>query len=300
MASYRIMTFDGGGIRGALTANLLKRLNARFPELIEKTDLFAGTSTGSFIALGLASGLTPEDLVDLYSEEKGQFIFTPEHLNLLRPKYNNKHLRAVLYSVFSANLQLKDLKHNVLIPSFRVTGPGAEPWSPVFFNNFPGSATMNELVVDVALASSAAPTYFPSYRNFIDGGVVANNPSTAAVAIAVDKQAGRQNLNDIHLLSIGTGFNSYRITADTTEWGVLQWMLHPSPPSPLITVLTDGVVEADARFSSQLLAGRYFRLNPALPRPVPLDDYKQIPYLVNLAENFDLGPAIDWINDNWF
>ncbi|HHY94205.1 MAG TPA: hypothetical protein GX513_04225 [Firmicutes bacterium] len=76
MATYRIISFDGGGVRGALSITLLKRLQQQVPELVEKTDLFAGTSTGSFIALGLAHGLPVTDIAGLYSEEKAEFIFS--------------------------------------------------------------------------------------------------------------------------------------------------------------------------------------------------------------------------------
>lgn len=301
MAKYRIMTFDGGGIRGALTATLLKRLQEQFPDLIAMADLFAGTSTGSFIALGLASGKTPEDLVELYSEANGKFIFTPRHINLLRPKYDNIHLMRLLSSVFPPSLRLKDLKTKVLIPSFKVNDPVTGNWTPVFFSNFANSTTGDEDVIDAALSSSAAPTYFPSYQQHIDGGVIANNPSLAAIAAAVDEKAGQQSLDEIILLSIGTGFNAVQITADTSQWGILQWAVDPSPPPelPLQEILFDGTIEVDSIFSFQLLNNRFFRLNPVLTENVALDDYKEIPTLVQVAQEYDLGPAIDWINQYW-
>jgi len=85
MARFRIMTFDGGGVKGALTVVLLKRLLQVFPQLVSTTDFLAGTSTGSFIALGLANGIGSEQLVNLYSEENAKFIFTPLISKYLRP-----------------------------------------------------------------------------------------------------------------------------------------------------------------------------------------------------------------------
>lgn len=300
MDKYRIMTFDGGGIRGALTVELLKRLNIHFPRLIKKTNLFAGTSTGSFIALGLAYGLSPEDLLELYSEKNSKFIFSPKHLDLLRPKYDNERLKKILGLVFPKNLRIGDLKHYVLVPSFRVIDKNLGNWSPILYNNFPNSETLDEYVIDVALSSSAAPIYFPSYQNHIDGGVFANNPSTAAIAIAKDKEGGKQNLDNIYLLSIGTGYNSHKIMADIRKWGAVEWVLYPNPPLPIISILFEGVVEADTLFSSQLLGEQCFRLNPLLPQSIPLDGYTKIPELITLAENFDLGQTIDWIKCNWF
>ncbi len=298
MAKFRIMTFDGGGIRGALTARLLKRLEAIFPDLIKSTHFFAGTSTGSFIALGLAAGAPPGKLTELYTKENGEYIFKPRYLELFRPKYDNDHLKKLLCSLFSCTLKLKDLEKKVLVPSFRVSGP--LDWNAIFFNNFPNSDTLEEMVIDVALASSAAPVYFPSYRSHIDGGVVANNPSTAAIALASDVLAGNQKFDHIYLLSFGTGFCPLKIDADTAGWGALEWVLYSDPPLPLLSLMFDGLVEADARFSSQLLGPRYYRVNPLLPKPIALDDYQKIPELISLAKDVNLRPLIHWIEHNWF
>lgn len=297
------MTFDGGGIRGVITATLLKRLNDVLPEFINMTKLFAGTSTGSLIALGLAYGLSPEELVDLYTHH-GEYIFTPSDLEFYRPKYNNEHLKEVLSSVFPQNLCLSDLSHKVLVPSFRITGSYSNPyWSPVFYNNLPGSAYMNELVIDVALASSAAPIYFPSYNNHIDGGIIANNPSTAAIATARGDQENIETLDNMFLLSIGTGKSLHKITTDTTKWGALQWAFYPDPPFPLLNILFDGSIEADEYYSFQLLREQYYRINIEIPKeiePVPLDAYSKIPDLISLTKDFDLETSIEWIIDNWF
>ena len=300
MAKFRIVTFDGGGIRGALTASLVKRINDLFPDFIKKADMFAGTSTGAFIALGLASGLKPEALVDLYSVKNGRYIFNPRYCDLYRPKYDNYHLKKLLKEVFGTELKIKDLDRYVLVPSFRVNGHGSTLfWSPVIFNNFMGAGITDASVIDVALSSSAAPTYFPSYKNRIDGGVIANNPSMAAIAAATDRYLGGQSIENIYLMSIGTGFNRYKINYNTARWGKMQWLLSPTPPAPIITVITDGVSDAYALFTHQMLGYRYKRLNPALPKPIGLDNYNKIPMLVELAHNYDLGPTIAWLQNNW-
>ncbi|MHB1651529.1 MAG: patatin-like phospholipase family protein [Desulfitobacteriaceae bacterium] len=300
MSKYRIMTFDGGGIRGAFTAILVKRLRDRFPDLLQATDLFAGTSTGSFIALGLAYGLEPENLVELYSEENSKFIFSSEHWELFRPKYDNKQLQETLARVFPASLRLRDLaRHKVLVPSFAVIGPHGGSWQPFFYHNYPGSETEDIRVIDVALASSAAPVYFPSHNEQIDGGVFANNPGTAAIAIARDQHGGDQELDDVFLLSLGTGFSPHRIKADTSHWGAFKWVLYPHPSFPILSILFDGVVEADAYYGAQLLREQYFRLNPLLPQPMALDDYRKIPELINIAEKVDLTAVFTWIEQNW-
>ena len=73
--TYRILSCDGGGIRGVITAKLLQALD---PSVIKNIDLFAGTSTGSIIALGLASGVPIDTIVELYSSQKScSKIFQP-------------------------------------------------------------------------------------------------------------------------------------------------------------------------------------------------------------------------------
>ncbi|MGI6225014.1 MAG: patatin-like phospholipase family protein [Peptococcales bacterium] len=299
MGKYRIMSFDGGGIRGALTATLLKRLEQEYPQLIKEVNLFAGTSTGSFIALGLAYGLSITDISDLYSVENARSIFSPGGLGLFRPKYSNVRLREILEEYFPKDLRLQDLKKSVVIPSFKVIGKNKGQWSPVFFNNFPDSNTRNVRVIDAALASSAAPSYFPSYLTHVDGGLIANNPCMAAISIASDPYYANKVCNDICLLSIGTGYSPNKITADTTRWGLIQWIFNSTPPIPLQTIMFDGAVEADSYFSYQILKDRFYRLNPELKSPIGLGDYQQIPYLVSLGEKYNLEDIMKWLNRCW-
>ncbi|MBZ4655410.1 MAG: hypothetical protein JG781_2769 [Peptococcaceae bacterium] len=300
MHKYRIITFDGGGVRTALTITLLKRLHAQFPELIDKAQLLAGTSTGSLLALALAYGKSPEELMELFSEKNWEFIFTPKFMDAFKPKYSNEHLTELLLSVFPADLRLRDLPKLVLVPSYLLRGSDLGPWSPVFYHNFPNSPYSDELVINVALSGSASPIYFPSYQNHIDGGIITNTPSTAAIAFAHDKQGANQELDNIFLLSLGSGYCPTNIIDDTTKWGAIDWVLNPLIPFPLINLLYDGGVEADVYFSSRLLNNQYYRLNPPLSESIPLDAYAKIPDLISLAQDLDLTSASTWIKYNWF
>lgn len=292
------MTFDGGGVRGALTAALLTRLEEKFPALLEGVGLFAGTSTGSIIALALAYGVQPLALEKLYLQE-GPAIFSPRHWGLCQPKYEAQGLRAALEQLFPAELRLEDLAARVLVPAFRLNDELAGGWAPVFFNNFESSETRQMAVLDVALASCAAPFYFPSHNGCIDGGVVAGNPSTVAIAEAIHEERGRQHLEELCLLSLGTGVNPQKITSDTSRWGILAWILHHPPAFPLLEILLGGVVEADDYMSAQLLRERYFRLNPRLPEPVGLDEARKIPQLVEIGRREDVSAALRWVQTIW-
>ncbi|MCM3905130.1 MAG: patatin-like phospholipase family protein [Pyrinomonadaceae bacterium] len=302
MARYRIMTFDGGGVRGALMAILVKRLVDRFPNLLDQVDLFAGTSTGSVVALTLASGLTADTLVNFYSIENLRSVFSPARFRLFRPKYGNANFKSLLESHFPGSPRLGDLKkHKLLATSFKLDERWQHDWSPVFSHNFPGSHHLEDLVVDVALRSAAAPTFFPSHQGHVDGGMMANNPSTAAIALAMGHHQPRPALEDICLLSVGTGLTPTMISLNTQGWGVVQWMLNPfrSPAAPLLNILFEGVVEADTMMSGYLLRSRYCRLNPPLPRQTALDDWKAIEELIQTANDYDLQPTFDWIASHW-
>jgi patatin-like phospholipase/acyl hydrolase len=282
-------------------ATLVKRLVDQFPNLLDQVDLFAGTSTGSVVALTLASGKNASTLVDFYSIENLRSAFSPSHLNIFRPKYSNAHFKNLLETHFPGNPRLRDLEHKLLAPSFQLDDPKRKDWRPVFFHNFPDSHHLDDLVVDVALRSAAAPTIFPSHQGFIDGGMMANNPSTAAIAYALGHAQPRPALEDLWVLSVGTGLSPSIITQNTQSWGVVQWMLNPfrSPSEPLLNVLFDGVVEADAIMSRHMVRPHYWRLNPPLAQATSLDNWKAIPQLIKTAEEFDLKPTFEWIAKEW-
>ncbi|WP_099187830.1 patatin-like phospholipase family protein [Tepidibacter mesophilus] len=297
---YRIMAFDGGGIRGVLSATILQRLEKENPKLIKSTDLFAGTSTGCFIALGLAYGLSVKEILNIYSMVNCKYIFSPKYNELFRPKYNNKHLKEVLMSVFPKNLKLKDLKKKVLIPSFEVISKDNGSWKPMFYTNFEGMGTDTEYVIDAALYSSAAPVYFPSYKRHIDGGIIANNPSLASICVSKNVNGANKKLEDMRILSIGTGFNHKDVKGDTRKWGAIEWGLNQNPPYPLLSILFDGNMDADSYYSRELLRDNFLRVNPQISKVVDLDDYKEIPYLINVANSCDIKFVNDWINNKWF
>jgi patatin-like phospholipase/acyl hydrolase len=168
---YRILSIDGGGVRGALAARILARLEAAVPDLIGQTALLAGTSTGAIIALGLANGLTPSELVDLYRQNSGQ-IFHASLLHdfgdlwgLIGAKYSGKDRWQGLYPTFGET-RLGQLTKKVLVAAFDLGGKpdsnGVQQWRARFFHNFDGpTSSANEKAMDVIMRSSAAPTYFP-------------------------------------------------------------------------------------------------------------------------------------------
>jgi patatin-like phospholipase/acyl hydrolase len=304
MSRYRILSLDGGGIRGVLTVTLLERLEAAQPGFLAATELFAGVSTGAILALGLAAGLSPSMARELY-ELKGDQVFADSLLDdildlgrLRGAEYSNVGLKRELTAQFG-DMTLGDLPKRVLVVSFdldnEATSPGAlRTWKPKFFHNFPGSGSdAGERVVDVAMRSAAAPTYFPVYQGYVDGGVVANNPSMCALAQALDGQTGGQQLSDIALLSVGTGRNRKYLTAEASDWGLAQWA------RSLIDIMIEGGTGVGDYQCARLLGPRYRRLNPILPEPIRLDDLAQIPVIKQLAVQTDQAETLDWLRTHY-
>ncbi len=309
MANFRILSCDGGGIRGVLSAVLLNRLSTEYPALLKDRPgtitMFAGTSTGGILALGLAAGLSPAQIRDLYVTNGGLIFDSSwtrdvvEIGGLSGSKYDNANLKQILRETFGAK-KLKDLQPRVLIASFSLdnqsTDPSQRTWSPKFFHNFTGADSDGEsLLVDVAMSTSAAPTYFPSYGVFIDGGVIANNPSMAAVVQAMDgrnQASERATLDGIKLLSVGTGASLQYIAGQDHDWGDAQWI------KPILNVMMDGSVGVADFECRQLLGDRYCRVEPIFPagKSFPMDDVSKIVDLIDLAGSFDLTGALAWLN----
>jgi hypothetical protein len=153
--------------------------------------------------------------------------------------------------------------------------------------------------VEVALSTSAAPTFFPSHKNYIDGGVVANNPSMAALARALDTRTDGPppELGEIYLLSLGTGINLSYIEGQNLDWGLAQWV------KPLIGLLMDasmGIADFQCR---RILKDGYRRVAPVFPSNVniKLDEWKRSQELIDfgnaaaLVDPWDKGDIVEWL-----
>jgi len=313
MDSYRVLSLDGGGIRGYLTILLLERLEAERPGFLQQFDLYAGTSTGSIIALALAQGTPLAEIRNLY-EKKGSTIFHDSLFDNIRDlgfalgaKYDQKYLKKELLAHFGRT-RLEELPKRVLISSFDLDHPAEDEhtprmWKAKFFHNYPGEdCDGREFIVNVALRSSAAPFYFPSYQGFVDGFVVANNPSMCAVSQVLDETD--VPLEQIVLLSVGTGLNPRYVADKKGDWGWIKWMIQVHPLSrhwyalPLIYMMWEGGVELANYQCRQLLGSRFHRLDPLLARPVDIDEVRSVKKLRKIAGDEPLDATFDWIDDH--
>ena len=298
---HKIISFDGGGIRGVLTAAILERLVAAYPSLIPNATLLAGTSTGGLIALGLANGMAPADLRRLY-QDSGPAIFDDSGRisfgGKLWSKYSNDNLEETVTGLFG-DLQLGGLAKEVLVPSFDLdanTDTVYRAWKPKFFTNRPGDPDRGVRVADVALRTTAAPSIFPIYQGYIDGGVVANNPSIAALAQVMKRDAGQPKVDvtkDVMLLSLGTGTSFRWLDSMDGEWGGIDWIRD----GRILDLMLEGVGDVADFQCSQILEDRYNRLAPVFPTDVvvDLDDDSQIDYLIGFADTVKIGPTLEWL-----
>jgi patatin-like phospholipase/acyl hydrolase len=301
---YRILSFDGGGIRGLVTLAMLKKIQTEVPNLVNQTDLFAGTSTGGIIALGLAAGKTVDELISLYLDN-GEKIFDDSWFDNIvdlgkigGADYSQDNLENILEKIFGP-LKLDGLAKKVLIPSFDLDNENEDPnkrtWKPIFFHNFPGEDSDGDrAVVDIALCTSAAPTFFPSHNGYVDGGVVANNPSMAALTQTQDPRAElnpRPALGDVRMLSLGTGTVLSYIKGKRQNWGYAQWT------KPLINLLLDasmGIADYQCR---QIMRQNYHRLAPVFPPKVNImmDEWKRSKELIDFGAAVDVAPTVQWL-----
>ena len=271
----RILSIDGGGIRGIIPAMVLAAVEANLGRAISEVfDLVAGTSTGGIIALALTM---PEDgkpawraeqLVELY-EKEGTTIFPRSPWPLFRTvqsafdaRYSAKGIEEVLLKYFG-EARLKDALTPVIVSSYEL-----ESRQPFFFKSAKAKANpANDFLMrDVARATSAAPTYFEpcqlktsdpvGYYTLVDGGVFANNPSMCAWAEASSDGTPA----DVRLLSLGTGELCRPLHyGEVKDWGLLHWA------RPILNVVMDGVSDATHYQLGEMLgSARYLRITHTL------------------------------------
>ncbi|GJM40995.1 MAG: patatin [Ardenticatenaceae bacterium] len=301
----RILTIDGGGIRGLIPARILVSLERKLqqrtgrPEarLAEFFDLIAGTSTGGLITcLLLAPGenewtpaFSANDIVDLY-QNHGTEIFDASlskrirSLNGLRDeRYEARGLERLIDERVG-DLWLSQLLKPCLITAYDVTRRKAK-----FFTQHDARNDDKDYPIKVvARATSAAPTYFEAMPGengrtpyaYVDGGLFANNPTMCAYVEAYRKLADQPTAENMVILSLGTGQISrsypYRSVKD---WGVVQWI------KPLIDIMMAGASETvdyqmQQMFTAHGRSDNYLRLQAIIAK----DD-------TELAEMDNVTPA---------
>ncbi len=286
MQLRRILSLDGGGIRGLVTSRWLAGVDAALaaagkPHIPGAFDLVAGSSTGGLIACGLALGRSPDVLAQFYRDRRHEIFpgiarrLWSRATRLLSdgpsaPRYDGRGLEAVLADVFG-DARLGDCSVKTLITSYDVINR-----KPVIFKSFkPEHADLR--VRDICRATAAAPTYFPAHPlrvegrdcALIDGGIVANNPPACAIAEALRRDDNVDCTRDLIVVSVGSGERTRTIDLRSArEWGALEWAI------PIIDVLFDGNAESVDYIAQHIVGDAYFRLQT--PLTIGLDDLDDV------------------------
>lgn len=321
---FKLVSCDGGGIRGYLTCRILQELQ-RETGFLDKADGFAGTSTGGLIAVALADGRSQGkdmgqligDLTAHYKDDADRIFRANEHGfidkaydDLLRhfkhgggpgitaSQYNVSGLKEIGRSLV-ADRTLGSLASDQVLAVNTVCLHRSDKvgWSPFTITNQDLShehwLDMSDVpLLDVALASAAAPSYFPphlitakgvDYGYFADGGTFANNPVMNGINIAIAAQRA-QNLEQIEALSIGTGQQPADISEDMIknpdDWGLLKWfeITSNAPRGALIELMLTTSAENQYWMARLVLGDRLVRLNPLLPKMVGLANHEPQSY----------------------
>ncbi|MET0461955.1 MAG: CBASS cGAMP-activated phospholipase [Chitinophagaceae bacterium] len=249
---FRILSIDGGGIRGIIPAKILAELEEYLEQrgaekhLHKHFDLICGTSTGAILAVGLALGIPAKDLLSFYKTH-AKDIFPKWLLNshmfkgVYRPIYGSKVLLAALEKAYrksdGSTSLLNDAKTRLCIPTFN----GGSGEINVLKTKHHPSYTRDYKIPahHAAMSSASAPIYFKPHSfsfsnelgeganiNMIDGGVFANNPSLIGLFEATDKL--NREFKDIMLLSLGTGKGKHVLRKRWKAPSMRYW-LFPNP-----------------------------------------------------------------------
>jgi predicted acylesterase/phospholipase RssA len=293
----RILSIDGGGIRGLIPAFLIASLEeATGKPARDHFDFIAGTSTGAILAAGVATGFSGKQLVSLY-QKRGPELFRQLPVEGVVRRivtgriYDVARLREMIAEELGemADWRINDVPMDILI-----TAKGLDDGHPWYFvKDRPGmntSRTGNLTLVDCVTASAAAPTYFAPWPVegiglLVDGGMgVAGNPVYQACVEAFEYTSAYTPEETI-IVSLGTGrfLNRKR---PTWLWPWVEWVLSELLRSP-------GEQQTEL-VKRHYAAARFHRIDASLPRDIPLDatDRKTLDQLERIGR--DLASLVDW------
>lgn len=283
--TFQILALDGGGIKGVFAAAFLTKLEEDLKiNITDHFDLIAGTSTGGIIALGLANGMRPKQILEFY-KEYGSMIFNMSGGKLAKwwkhkctVLYKSDNLKEALFNCFG-NKTLGDCKKRVIIPSYNL---GKDEVFIFKSSHHPRLTSDKDILVwKAAMATTAAPTYFSSFTGIdnlrlIDGGIWANNPSVVGITEA--NSLLNINLQNIRLLNLGTTSDIVYRSNKLDQGGQFAWR------KDAVSIALRGQ-SIGAFNQASLLIGKQnaYRVDPPVPDKLFDLDKMNIPELIALA-----------------
>lgn len=271
MVQYRrILSIDGGGIKGVFPAAFLADIEKTLPEPIHSYfDLIVGTSTGGIIALGLGLGFKASEILDFYTNygpqifKGNRFVLTIKQA--LWRKYSHKHLRRALEETFG-DKQIGHAKTRLVIPSFDIDAGEIYLYKTAHHKKF--ERDFRKTAVEAALATASAPTFFPLFRkpsesSLVDGGIWANNPVGVAVVEAIGVLGWPRD--QLKVLSIGCTEEPFDIGIRRTRNVGALWAFAPQTANVLMRGQSDGALKT----AYSLIPGGHdnvVRINQTVPK----------------------------------
>jgi len=291
---FKILSIDGGGIRGVYPAHILQNIEERLHiDLYDSFDMIAGTSTGAIIAAGIATKIPAAYIVKMYKEHgskifKKKFFCLPgkKWRNIIQPMYtsvyNSYYLENILTDIYNKKY-LGEITKPLLIPSTDI-GNGCvhvlkSGYSKEFFRD------RNVLLKDAVLASCSAPTYFNPHKidNYLltDGGLWANNPAFVAITDAKKRLDVAQN--DIRILTLGTGHSKTMYGTETSKkWGLLNGWKNKEFISFILSLQSQSAMNY---LKLHLKPEQILRIDFESDYPLPLDDVTKINDFLSRADH---------------
>lgn len=246
---FRVLSLDGGGIRGVFPAVILTEIEKELKEkgvvnwhIYQNVDLIFGTSTGGILALALSLGIPAEEIKCLYINNADKIFGNKKGFFkcINHSSHNRQSLQSLLIEVFTKfhngnSPKLKDCKVPVGVSIYDLSIGKPSVLKSNYHPRF--TRDPNLPLLDAALSTSSAPTYFDPYsgdmykdgkgdvlqfKNKVDGGVWANNPSLIALIEA--QKAFNIPLGNINLLSMGTGERIFLEPHKEGKFGIWYWI----------------------------------------------------------------------------
>lgn len=236
----KILSLNGGGVRGLFTVNVLAEIERILEEEMGQEDakigdyfdLITGTSIGGILALGLAAGKSARELEEVFRKQ-APLIFPPSRprwgwvrkfRTIFKPKYNSQPLFNAVASMIGKEITFNDLNRRVMIPAVNLSTGKPQFFKTSHNPNFNRDGRIP--LLDAAMATSAAPTYFLPHHcealdaYFADGGLVANNPSFIALHEVFQDMTSDfpdAKVDDVKILNIGTLGEEYTVSPAVLE-----------------------------------------------------------------------------------
>ncbi|XP_071870530.1 calcium-independent phospholipase A2 VIA [Bombus fervidus] len=291
----RLLCLDGGGIRGLVLVQMLLEIESILQKpIVECFDWIAGTSTGGILTLGLAAGKSLRECQALYFRMKEEAFVGN------RP-YNSDGLEKVLKDCLGVNTVMSDIKK----PKIMITAVLADrkPVDLYLFRNYDAPSTLLEhaetsmslasssseqLLWHAARATGAAPSYFRAFGKFLDGGLIANNPTLDAMTeiheynLALKASGCEENAVPLSLVvSLGTGLiptsplKDIDIFRPDSLWDTAKFAMGISVLAVLLVdqaTASDGRIVDRARNWCSMIGVPYYRFNPQLSQDIAMDE----------------------------